>query len=68
MFDDVIIFLFFDVIKIQQLRKWKVFEGYAEYLKNGPTDIHQTSVIFRRSSIVSLENDRLKKSHSLLPW
>ena len=40
----------------------------AEYLKNGPTDFHQTYVIFRSLYIEGFEIKRLKIDHSLLPW
>ena len=59
---------FYDVIKIRQLKKWKVFEGFAEYLKNLSTDFYQTFVIFRALSVVSFKIEGLKTGHSLLPW
>ena len=42
--------------------------GFAEYLKNGSTDFHQTYVIFSQSSIEVFEIKKLKTSHSFLPW
>ena len=59
---------FYDVIKMRHLKHLKVFEGYAEYLKSGSTDFHQTCVIFRQLSIVYFEIERLKTDYSLLPW
>ena len=37
---------------------------FANYLKNGSTDFHQTCVTFK----ASFEIKRLKIGHSLLPW
>ena len=47
----------------RQLKKWKIFEGFAEYLKNGSTDFYQTYVILRQLSLVSFEIKRLKTGH-----
>ena len=40
----------------------------AEYLKNGPTDFHQTYVILGNHIEGFCEMKRLKIHHSLLPW
>ena len=48
-FDDVIVISMLwrhhhlDVSR--HIKDWKVFEGFAEYLKNDSTDFHQTYVI-----------------------
>ena len=48
-FDDVIITLIYDVIKMRQLKSRSAF---AEYLKNGSSDFHQSYVMLRQSPIV----------------
>ena len=45
--DDVIVMLFYDVIKMRQLKSRKFSRVFAEYIQNGSTDFHQTYVIFR---------------------
>ena len=44
----------FDVSR--QLKKWKVFQSFTEYLENDSTDSYQTYVIFRQLSVVSFES------------
>ena len=63
-FNDVIVMLFYDVIKMRQLKKVGFRLFFAEYLKNGSTGFNQIYVIFRQSSIVSSEIKRLKTGHS----
>ena len=56
---------FYDVIKMRQIKKWKVFESFCW---TSQKQFHQTHVIFRQSPMASFEIKRLKTGHSLLPW
>ena len=67
MFDDVIIM---SILRRHQnvTAKKRFLRVFAEYLKNGSIDFHQTYVIFRQLSILPFEIKRLKTGHLLLPW
>ena len=68
-FDDVIVMLILWRHQNETAGKNNRFSSVlAEYLKNGPTDFHQTYVIFRQVYIEVFEMKRLKIDHSLLPW
>ena len=62
---------------MRQLKSRRFSRVFAEYLRNGSIDFHQTYVIFRQSSMVFFEIKRLKTGHVyfvvvvcclLLPW
>ena len=68
MFDDVIVkLIFLTSSKCSSFKSRRFSRVFAEFLKYGSTDFHQTCVSFRQSSIVSFEIKRLKTGHSLLP-
>ena len=67
-FDDVIIMLIYDVIKMRQLKNSSFLRVSADYLKNCSTDFQQTYVSFRQVYIEVFEIKRLKIDHLLLPW
>ena len=60
-FDDVIVILIFHVIKMRQLKRYKVSRALAEYLDNGSTDFHQTYTVFIQSYVEVFEIIRLNQ-------
>ena len=48
-------YLFYDVIKMRQLKNSRFSRVLAKYLKNSATDFHQTYVFFRQLYIKVLE-------------
>ena len=52
---------------MRKLKNSRFLSVLAEYLKNGPTDFHQTYVTFKQLYIEVFEIKRLKIEYSLLP-
>ena len=67
-FDGIIVMVILWRHQYAAAKKVEGFRGFAEYLKNGSPDFHQTYVIFRQSSIKVFEIKRLKTGHLLFPW